>query len=138
MADLALSFPFDLTQAAVWNNGWDKNFAHLTRSQILGALARLHLRRANALKFTCCVLLVSCCAAEYESSMFRDRDNGVIADSWVEDNGLKPWSEIAQAYYYGAWNKLVTENMYPHEHEPLVLTFEALNNEPRGTNIFDV
>jgi hypothetical protein len=62
--------------------------------------------------------------------------NGEMYNAWTVNGSRKQWGEIMGRYYYGSWDELVASNNYNYDHEPLMITLEAVNNEPSGTNIF--
>lgn len=115
---------------------WDKGFPHLSRPENIGALNITHLCRINALTVTWSVPLVSRSAAEYQQSQFQ---NGEFVDTWVDGHtgNTKSWEQVSIPYYYEAWDTQVGKHAYPFQHEPIMITLEDLNNEPRSTNIFD-
>ena len=62
--------------------------------------------------------------------------NGEMYNAWTVNGSRKEWQEIMVRYYYNSWDELVASTNYNYDHEPLMITLEALNNEPSGTNIF--
>lgn len=139
VANLAASFPFDLTKAAVSQENWEKGFTYLTPTELTGALpaAVPSLCRLGALTLTRSVLVVPRSAAAYQSSPFLAE--GGFCASWTRaDDRVVGWEQASDYYYYGAWDDLVKSFKYPFSHEPLMVTFPVLNAEPIHTDLFGV